>query len=85
MQRKRRRKNEERKSKKITGYLYISYGSHDLFRTASAGGNTQDVYNSAGKNLDKGMILPAMERKTGLRLSGKKVSMMGAGTVQIFM
>lgn len=49
MQRKRRRKNEERKSKKITGYLYISYGSHDLFRTASAGGSTQDVYNSAGK------------------------------------
>lgn len=53
MQRKRRRKNEERKSKKITGYLYISYGSHDLFRTASAGGSTQDVYNLAGKNLDK--------------------------------
>ena len=70
MQRKRRRKNEERKSKKITGYLYISYGSHDLFRTEKPG---------------QGMILPAMERKTGLRLSGKKVSMMGAGTVQIFM
>ena len=41
------------RAKKVTGHLYFSYGSHDLFRTASAGGSTQDVYNSAGKNLDK--------------------------------
>ena len=50
---KKEEKNEERKSEKVTGHLYFSYGSHDLFRTASAGGSTQDVYNSAGKNLDK--------------------------------
>ena len=50
---KKEEKKEERKSKKITGHLYISYGFHDLFRTASAGGSTQDVYNSAGKNLDE--------------------------------
>lgn len=75
---------EERKSKKITGYLYISYGSHDLFRTAVQAQHPGCIQFSREKP-GQGMILPAMERKTGLRLSGKKVSMMGAGTVQIFM
>ena len=73
------------RAKKLLGICSFSYGSHDHFSVLPVQAAAPRMYTIQPGKTWTDMISPAMERKTGLRLSGEKVSRMGAGTVQIFM
>lgn len=84
MQRKRRRKNEERKSKKLLGICIFLMGLM-IFSVLPVQAAAPRMYTiQPGKTWTR-YDITGDGKKDRIKVVRKKVSMMGAGTVQIFM